>query len=112
MHLGNTGDVVDMSMRNEDPLHGQPVLADVLQQAPHLQSRIDGECGRRVAPPDQVAVLTEEVVGKDRNGKLFAQRLRRRHPTPISQEAEVSTSGPASVMSTISSRRTPPQPGM
>src|SRR6202022_1055084 len=112
MQGGHTTEMVDVSMGHQDPLQGQPLLTKPLQYAIGLQPRVDGDRGRGVAPPDQVAVLTKEIVGKDRDRELFAQRLRRRHPTPISQEADVSTSGSVSVMSTISSRRTPPQPGM
>src|SRR5207244_11969328 len=100
---GQTADVVDVSVGHEDPLHSQPILTNAPQHAVDLQSRIDHEDSRRVAPPDEVAVLTEEIVGKDRNGELFAQRLGRSHPTPISQDAAVNTSGPFSVISTISS---------
>src|SRR5207237_10689281 len=112
VYPGHTADVVDVSVGHEDPLHSQPILTNAPQDAVDPQSRIDHEGSRRLAPPDAVAVLTEEIVGKDRNGELFAQRLGRSHPTPISQDAAVSTCGPLSVMSTISSRRTPPQPGM
>src|SRR6202022_2317537 len=112
MQGGHTPDMGEVPWGHRDPLQRQPLLPKLLQHAVGLQPRVDGDRGRSVAPPDQVAVLTEEIVGKDRDRELFAQRLSRRHPTPISQEADVSTSGSASVMSTISSRRTPPQPGM
>src|ERR1700694_4108611 len=112
LERGNAGDVIDVAMRHQDALESQPFRFDLLPYSVQLQARIDDEGGHRVAPPDQIAVFAEEIVWKDRDLELLAQRLGRGHPTPISQEADVSTSGPVSVMSTISSRRTPPQPGM
>ena len=61
-----------MSVGDEDPLQGQLFLSELPQHAIGLQPRIDGERGRGVATADQVAVLTEEIVGKDRDGELFA----------------------------------------
>src|ERR1700716_767597 len=98
----HAGDVIDMAMRHQDVLEGQPFRIELLLYAVQLQTGIDDEGGRRVAPADQIAVFAEEIVGKDEDLELLAQRLHRSHPTPISQEAEVSTSGPVSVMSTIS----------
>ena len=72
MQGGHTADVVDMSVGDEDPLQGQLLLSELPQHAIGLQPRIDGERRRRVATADQVAVLTEEIVGKDRDGELFA----------------------------------------
>ena len=104
-------DVIDMPMRHQDPLDRQALLTDVVQDTIDLQARVDGQRSLGVAPPDQIAVLAEEIVGERRYRELFAKRFRRRHPTPTSADAGVRTSGPSSVMSSISSSRTPPQPG-
>src|SRR5205814_7628636 len=103
--------VVDVAMGDQDPLDREPLLRDLLQHSIHLQAGIDTNRGWRVTAPDHVAVFTEEIVGKDRHRDLLPERLGRRHPTDTSSEPGVRTSGSASVMSTISSRRTPPQPG-
>ena len=98
-------------MRHQDALEGQALLPQLPFHPVELQPGIDDEGRGRVAPANQVAVFAEELIREDRDVQLLPEGLRGCHPTPTSCEAGVSTWGPASVTSTISSSRTPPHPG-
>lgn len=109
---GNAGHVVDVPMRHQNALGGQALLPKLRPYPGQLQAGIDDQGGPRIAAADDEAVFGEEIIVERRDRELFAERLRRRHAIATSAEAGVRTCGPASVINTISSRRTPPQSGM
>src|SRR2546422_3564921 len=103
--------MIDMPVRHQDALEGEPLLPQLPLYPVELQPGIDDQGGGGVAPANQVAVFAEELIREDRDVQLLPQRLSGCHPTLTSCEAGVRTWGPASVTSTISSSRTPPHPG-
>ena len=109
--LRSAGEVVDMAVRQQDSIDLQPLPVQVLLNAIDLQAGIDYQHSLGVAPADDVAVLGEELVGKDRDLDRFAQFCRS-HDDVIWLPAGEITTGSSSVIRTISSSLTPPQPGM
>src|SRR5205807_8805280 len=100
MEARNADDVIDVPMRDQDPIDLEVVGADLLLDPFDLQPGVNYERRRGIAPPDQEAVFAKQLIGEDGDVELLPQGLGRRHSIDTSREAGVSTSGSFSVTST------------
>ena len=76
---GHSCNVVDVSVRDQDPVDSKPVGFDLAQDPPILEPGVDQEGILGVAPPHEIAVLAKEIIDKDRHLELFPERLGRGH---------------------------------
>ena len=97
--------------RDQDPIDLEVIGSQLLPDALELQPGIDHKGRAGIPPADQEAVLAKQLIDEDGHLERRPQHLGRGHPSDTSRDAGVRTSGPLSVTSTISSSRTPPQPG-